>query len=80
MSWSDILNNASEMRFSGIEIYNVFKTPEFVAKGGPFNKYSLMASLRDLREHKLAIPCFDSSLDLSEDNPAMIAAKANKII
>ena len=50
MSWSDILNNASEMRFSGIEIYNVFKTPEFVAKGGPFNKYSLMASLRDLRE------------------------------
>ena len=70
MSWAEILDNASEMRFSGVEIYNVFKTPEFVAKGGPFHKYSLMASLRDLRERRLTIPCFDSSLDLSEDNAA----------
>ena len=72
MSWNEILDNASLMRFSGIEIYNVFKTPEFVAKGGPFHKYSLTASLRDLREKKLAIPCFDSSLDLSEDSAEMI--------
>ena len=70
MSWAEILDNASEMRFSGVEIYNVFKTPEFVAKGGPFHKYSLMASLRDLRDRRLTIPCFDSSLDLSEDNAA----------
>ncbi len=73
MSWSDILDNACEMHFSGIEIYNIFKAPEFVSKGGPFHKYSLMASFRDLSERNLTIPCFDSSLDLSEDNPEMIA-------
>ena len=79
MSWSDILDSACEMHFSGIEIYNVFKTPEFVAKGGPFHKYSLMASLRELNEKNLSIPCFDSSLDLSEDNPDMIAEMQSMI-
>ncbi len=73
MSWSEILDNASEMHFAGVEIYNLFKTPEFVAKGGPFHKYSLMATLRELREKNLSIPCFDTSADLSIEKPEMLS-------
>ena len=72
LPWEDIVDSACEMRFNGIEVYNVLKTPGMVQKGGPFNKYSVMPSYRSLREKGLSIPCFDSSNDLSEDSPAMI--------
>ena len=71
LSWSEILECASEMRFDGVEVYNVFRNPEFLAKGGPFHKYSIMPTLREMRSRRLTIPCFDSSLDLSVEDSSV---------
>jgi len=65
MSWTELLDYACEMRFSGIEIYNIFKEQELCDKGGPFHKYSIAATDRELREKHLTIPCMDSSCDIS---------------
>ena len=73
LAWEDILESACEMRFTGVEFYNVLKYPGFTGKGGPFHKYSVAASYRDLRERDLLIPCFDSSNDLSEESAEMLA-------
>ncbi|MBR5073179.1 MAG: sugar phosphate isomerase/epimerase, partial [Bacteroidales bacterium] len=72
LAWEDILDSACEMRFTGVEMYNVLKFPEFTGKGGPLHKYSVAASYRDMRERGLQVPCFDSSNDLSEENEAML--------
>ena len=72
LAWGDILDSAYEMRFAGVEVYNVFKTHELVEKGGPFSKREIMSTARDLRDKKLSIPCFDSSNDISSDSKAML--------
>ncbi len=73
-SWEEQLNTAEIMRFSGIEIYNAHKHPEFFDKGGPFHKYAISASVRALSEKKLSIPCLDSSCDLSQAGDAAVDA------
>ena len=50
MHWTDMLDAAHEMGFAGVEIYNVFKTPELCGKGGPLHKYSVAATARELRD------------------------------
>ena len=72
LGWDEVVGSASEMRFSGVEIYNVFKNEDLTGIGGPFHKYSVMQTARNLRTKRLAIPCFDSSNDISRDDPAMI--------
>ena len=74
MRWEEMLTAAREMGFAGIEMYNVFKTPELTGKGGPLHKYSVASTVRELREKQLRIPCFDSSYDLSEADDAMLQA------
>lgn len=66
LSWNEILDAASEMRFSGVEMYNVLKSQELTGKEGPFSKRSLMATGSSLRDKRLSIPCFDSSFDLAD--------------
>ena len=66
LSWEDWIDTALEMRFGGIEVYNLHKFPALQDRGGPFHKYQTAATVRQLREKKLKIPCFDSSLDLSD--------------
>ena len=72
LSWNQIVESASEMRFQGIEVYNVLKCGCLMAKGGPFHKYSVMATLRQMRERHLQIPVFDTPLDLSLDSSGML--------
>ena len=60
-----LLDTAGEMKFTGIEVYNLFKSPALTGKGGPFHPHRLAATVRQLRDRKLAIPCLDSSLDLT---------------
>lgn len=72
LGWDEIVDKACEMHFSGIEVYNVFKTKGWIDNDGPFNRYAIMRSYRYLRENHLTIPCFDSSSDISEDNPQTI--------
>jgi len=66
LQWTELLNTAKEMRFDGIEIYNALETPELISAGGPFHKYSVLQTARDLRSISISTPCFDSSYDLSD--------------
>ncbi|MBP5589079.1 MAG: AMP-binding protein, partial [Bacteroidales bacterium] len=67
LSWDEIVSDAAEMRFGGIELYNVTDCPAFVECGGAFHKYSVVRTYRELREAGLCIPCLDSSKDLSSE-------------
>ncbi|MEF2838513.1 MAG: AMP-binding protein [Oscillospiraceae bacterium] len=66
LSWEELLAAALDMKFTGIEVYNLFKFPELTDRGGPFHKHKIAATVRQLRDLKLSIPCLDSSMDLSE--------------
>ena len=50
LSWDEIVSDAAEMRFGGIELYNVTDCPAFVECGGAFHKYSVVRTYRELRE------------------------------
>ena len=65
LSWEELIASAQEMKFSGIEVYNLFKFPAMTDRGGPFHKHSIAATVRQLRDLKLTIPCLDTSMDLS---------------
>ena len=65
LSWDEMLELAVDMDFGGIEVYNLPKFDPMLDKSGPFHKYQCAATVRQLREKKLEIPCFDSSYDLS---------------
>ncbi len=67
MTWEQMLETAVDMKFTGIEVYNLFKFPALTDRGGPFHKHNIAATRRQLRDLKLTIPCLDSSLDLSEN-------------
>ena len=71
LSWEEMMQTALEMGFSGIEVYNLPKFDPMLDRGGPFHKYQAAATVRQLREKKLQIPCFDTSYDLSEDESAV---------
>ena len=66
LSWEQMLDAALDMKFTGIEVYNVFKFPEMTDRGGPFHKHKIAATIRQLRDLNLTIPCLDTSMDLSE--------------
>ena len=67
LSWEEMMQTALEMGFTGIEVYNLPKFDPMLDRSGPFHKYQAAATVRQLREKKLSIPCFDTSYDLSED-------------
>ncbi len=66
LSWQELMESAVDMRFDGIELYNLPKT-EMINRGEPFHKYNVPATLRLLKEKQLRIPCLDSSYDISEN-------------
>ena len=71
LSWDQMLQEAVDMRFGGVEVYNLFKFPEMTDRGGPFHSHKVAATIRQLRDLKLKIPCFDTSVDLSSDPEAI---------
>ena len=73
LSWPELVRSAGEMRFQGIELYNIFKVPEWTDKTGPFHKYTVNSTVRSLREAGLRIPCIDTSCDLSDGQTATIS-------
>ncbi len=64
LPWQELIDTAVDMRFRGIEVYNLHKTA-LIERGGAFEKYQTAATSRQLRDLKLNIPCFDTSCDLS---------------
>ncbi len=75
LSWEEMLDAALDMKFTGIEVYNLYKYPAMTDRGGAFHKHKIAATIRQLRDLKLSIPCLDTSLDLSEneENAAILA-------
>ena len=71
LSWEALLQEAVDMRFGGVEVYNLFKFPELTDRGGAFHSHKVAATIRQLRDLKLKIPCFDTSVDLSADPEAV---------
>ena len=65
LGWEEMIEIADEMRFSGIELYNIHMRFDLMEKGAPLHKYSSSATARTLRERGIKIPCLDTSLDIS---------------
>ncbi|MBQ7779797.1 MAG: AMP-binding protein [Clostridia bacterium] len=66
-SFEGMLDTASDMGFSGVEVYNLHTLSSLTEKGAPFHKYNVASTARLMRERNLAIPCFDTSCDISGD-------------
>ncbi len=71
LGWEDMIATALDMGFGGIEVYNLPKFENLQDKGSPFHKYQTAATVRQLREKKLTIPCFDTSCDISAPEDVM---------
>ena len=67
LTWDEMMALATDMGFGGIEVYNLPKFDPMLDRSGPFHKYQAAATVRQLKEKKLTIPCFDTSYDLSCD-------------
>ena len=75
LSFAELQESASEMRFQGVELYNIHKFDNFTGPEAPFNPYHIQSTLRSMKEKKLEIPCIDSSCELvpsEEDNIRML--------
>ena len=70
-SWEEMMETAVSMNFSGIEVYNLQKDSRLTDDSGPFHPYHGAATVRKLREENLAIPCLDSSCDLTEEKSCL---------
>ena len=71
LSWQEMIDTALDMGFGGIEVYNLQKQDALKDRGSPFHKYQTAATVRQLRENKLQIPCFDTSCDLSQGSDCL---------
>ncbi len=65
LTWDKLLDIANEMKFDGVEVYNLPENTVLYERGEAFHQYNMAATVRTLKERKLSIPCFDSSYDLS---------------
>ncbi len=70
-SWDKFVEIATETGFQGIELHTVQGT-EFMAKGGPFHKYNTAATVRQLYDKKLSIPCVDACVNLAEESSQVV--------
>ena len=71
LSWDEMMELALDNGFNGIEVYNLPKFNPLLDRSGPFHKYQTAATVRDLKEKKLTIPCFDTSYDISVGTEAL---------
>jgi len=70
LNWEEMLHTAGEMRFVGIELYNLHKRQDMTMRGAPLDKYNRAAAVRQLREMGITLPCLDSSCDLTTEEDA----------
>ena len=72
LSWDELLEAAVDADLEGVEVYDLFKRPDLIQRGGPFDKYNAVTTARTLRDRGLRIPCLDTSCDLSDADSAGI--------
>ena len=51
--WDELVSTAADMGFAGVEVYDVIGNSRFSGKGGPFEKYNLRATVRNMRAREL---------------------------
>ena len=73
--WDELVSTAADMGFAGVEVYDVIGNSRFSGKGGPFEKYNLRATVRDMRARELQIPVFDTSIDISVEGDQVALVK-----
>lgn len=66
--WEQQVQMAETMRFGGVELYNVHKTPELTGRGGLLHRYTAAATARELWQKGLCIPCFDTACDIAGED------------
>ena len=74
--WDFLVDTAEEMKFQGVELYNIHKREDLLGRGGAFHKYNVAATVRALKEKRLSVPCFDTSADLSSPEADLAAVKS----
>lgn len=65
-SWDEVVEDAVDSHFGGIEIYNLHGNPALTDRDGAFHPYHTAQTVRKNRENNLEFTCFDSALDLSD--------------
>ncbi len=82
LRWDELTDLVAEMDCQGIEVYDLLKDPQLVGRGCPFESATARATARDLRNRKLCVPVFDTSLDLaaSDSKAADVIADAKQLI
>ena len=66
LPWEEQVRDASELRFQGIEVYNLHRCAALTDRAGAFHKYHRNETMRTLRDTELEIPCLATSFDLSD--------------
>lgn len=66
--WEQQVQMAETMRFGGVELYNVHKTPELTGRGGPLHRYTSRRDGAGLWQKGLCIPCFDTACDIAGED------------
>lgn len=65
-TFEEFCDIANELHFDGIELHNI-NNRLFTDKNGAFQDYTAAATLRNLYERKLQIPCIDAICDLADE-------------
>ena len=72
LPWQEQIRDASELRFQGIEVYNLHNCALLTERGGAFHRFRQNETSRELREHNLEIPCLDTSIDLGSPDTDLV--------
>ncbi|MBR6555804.1 MAG: hypothetical protein IKT60_00085, partial [Clostridia bacterium] len=78
-TFTDFLNTAEELRFSGIEIHNL-SGAVFAENGGVFAPAEIANTARRLADRELCIPCIDSLRDITAAEPGEVAGEVRVCI
>ena len=62
----EVIRIADDLRFSGFEIYDLFKHKEFTDRGQPLHRYEMAATMRSLKDKGIEVANLDTSLDIGK--------------
>ena len=73
LGWEELLETAADAGLEGVELYDLARRHDLCQRGGPFDRYNVLATARQLRDRGLKIPCLDTNCELTEEEaPALL--------
>ena len=63
LSFKELKDICAEMKFGGIELYDIHKNPKLFGIDGPLSSDNIMSTVRRLKEKRLSVCCIDLSID-----------------